>query len=523
MQRAPSPTVPETSSMGSIADRMKALSGKGMNVGQPNKRISKDFGQPPSPLLPPSSKSASIGGMSVTGGAGNFGPARHAMGGVDVPRALPGKPPSPPESVDDRATVKPSATGSSTKSSNSGPSHQHPEESDMGARRSNNRPTTIREAPQESSSRSRSGSNAVAGSSQYQSSIVQGSSVRDGGALRPTASREENQNTASSRSRSGSNAVDGPTNRGPSIPELPASQPLRATAPPSPSHISSTAPPLRPITPVPVPAEPLRPVPPRSPSHPPPPEMADDMDKFANAFPSLSEFGKQFEEDEASFKAQNGTSYPFERALPSGMSNGHAPSGSRSQDHNNGPSFPQLPSFPVLPSVPVGLPSNPRSGLPPPPKAMSPPSPGGFEIPRPTSAPAPMDKDVLTTSPISEVPPPSIKSPSDRSFQSPTLSFPVAVPTPANGHSKPHTLNSTKSPITNGSPPQWEKPKFPIVNAVDPDTLRSYFLNPTVEMLLLDIRSEEEFQRGYVGKEYEPRGAKVNVIWMDPTVLMRQE
>jgi ubiquitin carboxyl-terminal hydrolase 8 len=67
------------------------------------------------------------------------------------------------------------------------------------------------------------------------------------------------------------------------------------------------------------------------------------------------------------------------------------------------------------------------------------------------------------------------------------------------------------------------KPKFPFSNAITCETLRSYFLNPDVEMILLDVRPEEEYRRGVVGAEYEPRGAKLRVIWMDPTVLMRNE
>jgi ubiquitin carboxyl-terminal hydrolase 8 len=67
------------------------------------------------------------------------------------------------------------------------------------------------------------------------------------------------------------------------------------------------------------------------------------------------------------------------------------------------------------------------------------------------------------------------------------------------------------------------KPKFPFSNSVEPELLRSYILNPSVNLLLLDVRSEEEFQKGYVGKEYEPKGYPVHVTWVDPTVLLRNE
>jgi ubiquitin carboxyl-terminal hydrolase 8 len=85
------------------------------------------------------------------------------------------------------------------------------------------------------------------------------------------------------------------------------------------------------------------------------------------------------------------------------------------------------------------------------------------------------------------------------------MSFPVAKPTPA--------------PTPAAEKPA--KPKFPLSNAVDCDSLRSYFLNPSVEVLLLDVRPEEEFQHGYVGVEYEPRGVKIDIVWLDPTVVMR--
>lgn len=83
------------------------------------------------------------------------------------------------------------------------------------------------------------------------------------------------------------------------------------------------------------------------------------------------------------------------------------------------------------------------------------------------------------------------------------MAFPTAHPTPG---------PSTEKPV---------KPKFPFTNSVDCDTLRSYFLNPAVDVLLLDVRPEDEFQRGYVGVEYEPRGVKIDIVWLDPTVVMR--
>jgi ubiquitin carboxyl-terminal hydrolase 8 len=66
-----------------------------------------------------------------------------------------------------------------------------------------------------------------------------------------------------------------------------------------------------------------------------------------------------------------------------------------------------------------------------------------------------------------------------------------------------------------------KKPEFPFTNTITPDTLRSYFLNLAVDVLLLDVRPEAEFERGYVGYQYVGRGCKINVVWIDPTILMR--
>ena len=77
---------PETSSMGSIADRMLALSGKGMDVSNSTKRNSKEMTS--SPVIP--HKSAALGAMSIAGGwdiwAGENGRAGAAAEGSIVYR-----------------------------------------------------------------------------------------------------------------------------------------------------------------------------------------------------------------------------------------------------------------------------------------------------------------------------------------------------------------------------------------------------------------------------------------------------
>ena len=252
-----------------------------------------------------------------------------------------------------------------------------------------------------------------------------------------------------------------------------------------------------------------------------PPPLPDRLQDFEKAFPSLSEFGKQFEVDGPPNRA-----YPFERedqpsTPPAGLPNGGAADLPDS-------SSPKMPVFPDVPSAPTT-----RPGLPSPPSrpdgfnpsesdGLGPPSPDlQNSLKRPAStanvSTLPQTPDLLTDSPRSDFPSeppapsailrpsePKVRSPVPDPSSSPSLSFPVAKPTP-------------RDPSK-----EFTKPKFPLTNAIEPELLRSYFLNPAVDVLLLDARSEEEFRRNHVGEEYEARGAKVKVVWMDPTVLMRE-
>lgn len=115
------------------------------------------------------------------------------------------------------------------------------------------------------------------------------------------------------------------------------------------------------------------------------------------------------------------------------------------------------------------------------------------------------------------------------------LNFPEAVSTPpqyspASSHPTPTTRHPLPQPPSRPPAPDAlqptlkpkEKPKFPFSNSITPDELREYFLNPSVEMLFLDIRPEDEWKKGSVGREYEKRGARVEIAWLDPTVLLRE-
>jgi len=319
----------------------------------------------------------------------------------------------------------------------------------------------------------------------------------------------------------------------------------------SPAHLGSPSrPPTSAKTPLPtIPQHPPRdPSPPLNPAQqsqatptkvaPPASDTPDRLSEFSRAFPSLSEFGKQFEDIDdraASLRPQPNGEYPFARdpdskapidGLPGvePVKSGERPSDSPEME------FPDIPSFPSLPSVPNGKPGNGPSQLEETDSVTSPvPDLGALRRPASTSNVQTIlgnDEDLLSGSPPSmpvipnprPLPHPNghvhreNSAPSSSQNHSPSLQFPIAKPTPL---PPPH-------PSSQPAPATLTKPKFPITNGIEPDTLRSYFLDPAVDMVLLDVRSEEEFGRSHVGQEYEARGAKVRVVWVDPTVLMRE-
>ncbi|WWD20590.1 hypothetical protein CI109_105066 [Kwoniella shandongensis] len=485
------PSGPEVTSMGSIADRMKALGGLGMDVGRSSKRFSKDLsGHGGGGSVAGRSSAATGGGTGVTSlrttgrQRSGSGSSTKAVVSPTTPVEKPtnsvsnNKLPPPKEEKPMAPFVRETATGSSTRS-----------------RRSTNASETDRPLPTPTVS---AHTHAPPTISTQSPSPVPPLPPQTAGPSRPPL---------------------------PSIPHSPASRTiaLNANRDPVPS-----------------------------------PSKQDGLAEFEKAFPSLSEFGKQWggEEDGVS-GLPNGTNEHIDPGSSSGLPNGH---GKYTQRHatihedENGTTdlrLPDVPSFPTLPSAPTY-----RPGLPAPPsrpdglsvsppdiaRISSPPAPDpGAGLQRPASTPnvatLPGDVDLISDEPVLEgkrdahpsrepkpaVPPPSrspVPNGITRDSRSATMSFPVAVPTPPPGaSSKPREAPPPSQTVLT---PTFTKPKFPFSNAIDPDTLRSYFLNPAVEMLLLDVRSEEEFQRGYVGREYEPRGAKVNVVWMDPTVLLRE-
>jgi ubiquitin carboxyl-terminal hydrolase 8 len=257
----------------------------------------------------------------------------------------------------------------------------------------------------------------------------------------------------------------------------------------------------------------------------------DNLDDFEKAFPSISEFAKQYEDPPPG-------AFAFERDPDStkeisGLPNVRPSRPQEARDiwrqaiheeepESDLPDVSGLPDLPSLPSVPISKPV-----LPKPPKkpdglhgeALGPPSPDtDADIKRAASTPnvatlkgSPVDGD-RTPLPPSRQPlgprPLNSAVTSPPGSASPALNFPVPVP----------TAGPSKLP---SAAPKAEKPKFPLTNSIDCDVLRTYILNPAVDVLLLDVRSEEETQRGYVGLEYEGRGKEIKNVWLDPHVVLR--
>jgi len=462
---------PETTSMGSIADRMKALSGKGMDVGGSDRKMSKDLERPP--------VSAGLG-LSRTGA-------------IQRPRAT--------------SNSKPAQDGSEGKTSPNEPGRSRSssvKESKPPTVVSNNRPLPTHEEHQPQASSSRP------------PPVI---APKPKLPIPPTQHTTPTQTIESSHT--GSSTASTRVNINGHRPEsgFITTSPIAPThSGPAPLSTKSSKPPLPPI--------------PQSNTgskkNGPGPET-NGLDDFEKAFPSLDDFGKQFPDSVPTPKSQT--------------------NGVQENEEESKYAFPEVPSssFPDLPSVPSsrpGLASPPGSpptgfaGLKPPSGHGqghdSPPNPDvDREIKRPTSQPN-LSKLDGRVDPSIGLASPDHPAPTLQDFRTPQLPTPMMSPqatSPNGGTPQPVIAFPTPQPTPGRRsipiPPHdthsVPKPKFPFSNSVNCETLRSYFLNPDVEMVLLDVRSDDEHRRGVVGAEYEPKGAKLRVVWMDPTVLMRSE
>lgn len=270
----------------------------------------------------------------------------------------------------------------------------------------------------------------------------------------------------------------------------------------------------------------------------------DGLAEFERAFPSLSEFGKQWDGDSLQPDTNSNDMYH----APQYPKPPKQPPISEEDDIPDLPSLPSVPTFkPGLPppparpdayafSPPATSPSVQTPGQTPVPRGPSPPKPdvgSGVGLHRPASTPMPNIAGLdLIDMPDGDVPQGKAMNGGGKME---ALNSPEAVPTPpqySDATSRPTPTTRHPLPQLPSRPPTSdavqptlkpkEKPKFPFSNSITPDELREYFLNPSVEMLFLDIRPEDEWKKGYVGREYEKRGARVEIVWLDPTVLLRE-
>ncbi|OXG41036.1 ubiquitin carboxyl-terminal hydrolase 8 [Cryptococcus neoformans Bt15] len=319
----------------------------------------------------------------------------------------------------------------------------------------------------------------------------------------------------------------------------PAAGPSRSPLPSIPSSPQSFPASHRPL-PSPEPTQPNVPINPSDME----PHPEDGLAEFERAFPSLSEFGKQWDGDSLQPDSNSHDMYR-------GPQYAEPPKQPLISEEDDIPGLPSLPSVPTskpgLPPPPArpeasafspspGSSSAQTPGQTPVPRGPSPPKPdvgSGVGLHRPASTPMPNVAGLdLVDMPDGDVPQGKVVSGGGKME---ALNFPEAVSTPpqyspASSHPTPTTRHPlpqppSRPPASDAIQPTLkpkEKPKFPFSNSITPDELREYFLNPSVEMLFLDIRPEDEWKKGYVGREYEKRGARVEVVWLDPTVLLRE-
>lgn len=227
------------------------------------------------------------------------------------------------------------------------------------------------------------------------------------------------------------------------------------------------------------------------------PEEEDHMAHFSSQFPSLDEFEHKPDFAMPALSSVNGGERPWLPRQKSG--NGRTVdrpdtiTESR-EDESDGFRMPRLPSPPRNKpglSDTVGL--NGMNGLGPP------------DIPqRPSSLPMP-DTEMLNGGQTSP-------------------GLPALKPANAMG---PPPLAPKPQFKTNASVPTSEKPavkpSLPFTNSIMPRTLSDYLDNPALKVLLIDTRSFNEHQSGWIGQDMQlPDGRSVDSVWVDPTILQRQ-
>jgi hypothetical protein len=231
-------------------------------------------------------------------------------------------------------------------------------------------------------------------------------------------------------------------------------------------------------------------------------EQEDDMAHFASSFPSLDEF--EHKPDFAMPPLSSVT--PSERPWLPRQRSGNAKLVERpdtiaetKEDEADGLKMPRLPSPPRgKPGIAElnGKPTDISLGVP--------------DLPqRPSSLPMP---DLEVASPIAT-------SPGFLVNKSNASGPPPLAPKPQYKPAMP--LPSAPKPASTSSPAV--KPSLPFTNAIMPGTLVDYLENPTLKILLVDVRPSSEHKLGWIGADMQSNsGGSPGCVWVDPTILQRK-
>lgn len=90
-------------------------------------------------------------------------------------------------------------------------------------------------------------------------------------------------------------------------------------------------------------------------------------------------------------------------------------------------------------------------------------------------------------------------------------------PLPPTANVKPKSLSTN----TAGAAATTAKPNLPFTNAIMPETLYGYMNDPALRLLVVDTRSGEDHQRGWIGGAGEAEKGNADCVWVDPTILSR--
>lgn len=256
----------------------------------------------------------------------------------------------------------------------------------------------------------------------------------------------------------------------------------------------------------------------------------EEMAHFSTVFPSLTEFeGKpEFVQPPSHMQdgrttrkgslGQDGTDIPRENAGMTSMFPS-APStvpGERRRDSLPVPPASTMPIIELNDSpprssditpVPDGKSSSPHGLL----SALSVAEP----VQRPSSLPMP-DSASTPLQEKSYFPSPPL--PSDLRSSPPQL-LPSEMPLSVGSRTKPPL-----PPIPKAKPKalSTQKPTLPFTNSILAEVLYGYLQEPLLNLLVIDTRPLEEHKQGFIGKDMDlGEGRRVNAIWVDPTILSR--